>query len=86
MTATNNDLQNSTVQIREQMLKKLSAIIDHCEHRCTVGRVKDKSLERIRQGWATVTVNGIKAYLSGLKDMQLDEIEKRLEALEESKP
>lgn len=82
MAATESDSQNGTVQIREQMLKKLSAIIDHCENRCISGRVKDQPLERIRQGWATVTVNGIKAYLSGIKDMELDDIDKRLTALE----
>lgn len=85
MQVTESDSRNSTVQIRAQMLKKLSGIIDHCEDRCTKGRVKDQSLERIRQGWATVTVNGIKAYLSGLKDMELDDIDKRLEALEHAK-
>lgn len=85
MAATESDSRNGTVQIRATMLKKLSALIDHCENRCTTGRVKDQSLERIRQGWATVTVNGIKAYLSGLKDMELDEIDKRLEALEHAK-
>ena len=86
MAATESDSRNGTVQIRAQMLKKLSAIIDHCEDRCTKGRIKDQSLERIRQGWATVTVNGIKAYLSGLKDTELDDIDTRLTALEAGKP
>ena len=58
MSATESDSRNGTVQIREQMLKKLSGIIDHCENRCISGRVKDQSL---------------------------DEIEKRLEALEHAK-
>ena len=85
MTAIDSDSRNDTVQIREQMLKKLSGIIDHCEDRCIRGRVKDQPLERIRQGWAANAINGIKAYLSGLKDMELDEIERRLEALEHAK-
>lgn len=86
MPATKSDSRNGTVQIREQMLKKLSGIIDHCENRCISGRVKDQSLERIRQGWATATINGIKAYLSGLKDQELDDIDTRLTALEAGKP
>ena len=86
MAATESDSRNGTVQIRAQMLKKLSGIIDHCEDRCIKGRVKDQGIERIRQGWATVTVNGIKAYLAGLKDQELDDIDTRLTALEAGKP
>ena len=86
MAATESDSRNGTVQIRAQMLEKLSGIIDHCEDRCIKGRVKDQPLERIRQGWATVTVNGIKAYLAGLKDQELDDIDTRLTALEAGKP
>lgn len=83
MQSSDTDSQNSTVQIREQMLKKLSGLIDHCENRCTKGRVKDQSLERIRQGWANAAISGIKAYLSGLKDKELDDIDARLAALED---
>lgn len=85
MAATKSETVNETAPTREEILKKLSSLINHSEHRCTRGRVKDQSLERIRQGWGAVTVNGIKAYLAGLKDMELDEINKRLEALEHAK-
>ncbi|CAD6491362.1 MAG: hypothetical protein FFODKBPE_00132 [Candidatus Argoarchaeum ethanivorans] len=46
------------------------------------GRIKTPTNERIRIDWIKTAIHGISAYLNGLKDIQLDEIDKRLEALE----
>jgi len=82
-----SDSQNGTVQIptRDEALKRLSEVVDFCERKLQNGRIKDQPNERIRQGWATATINGLKAYLAALRDGQLDEIEKRLGMLEDAK-
>jgi len=79
-----SDSQNGTVRIptRDEALKRLSEVVDFCEHKLQNGRVKDQPNERIRQGWATATITGLKAYLAAFRDGQLDEIDKRLEILE----
>ncbi len=82
MSLTDSKIQVEKMPTREEMLQKLAGIINHCEHKTLRGRVKDKAIERIKQGWASDTINGIKTYLSGLRDVELDNITARLEALE----
>lgn len=65
MECANTDSHND-LPTHSEILKKLSDINDYCEHRLMKGRIRDKALERVRQGWATVTINGFKAYLSVL--------------------
>ncbi|HIE30844.1 MAG TPA: hypothetical protein EYP67_00465 [Methanosarcinales archaeon] len=88
MQATEIDSQDDTVQIptRDEALKRLSEVVDFCEHKLQNGRIKDPPNERIRQGWANATINGLKAYLAALRDAQLDDIDTRLTALEAGRP
>lgn len=67
MNGANKD-SDDNLPTRQEMLKKLSDVNDYCEHRLMKGRIRDKALERVRQGWATVTINGYKAYLSVLDE------------------
>jgi hypothetical protein len=66
MKGTNDDSDTASVPTREEILTRLSDIADYCEHKLLKGHVKDSVRERVRQGWATVAVSGLKACLIGL--------------------
>ena len=70
---------------RTEVLGALAELIEIAKNKGVSGRVKNPQTERVRIDWIKTAIHGIATYLSGLKDMDLDEINKRLEALEHAK-
>ena len=67
---------------RDEVLGMLAELIEISKEKGVKGRIKTPTNERIRIDWIKTAIHGISAYLNGLKDIQLDEIDKRLETLE----
>ena len=70
---------------RTDVLRVLYNLIERSTKKTVNGRVRDPKNEVIRQNWARVAIAGITVYLAGLRDMEMEAIERRLAALEETK-
>jgi hypothetical protein len=77
MTATNNETRNensqitdTTLSVQDDLLKRLSAIIDVAEHKLTNGRVEDKVVEKAQLDWAQVELRAIQLCRGVLKDRE----------------
>ncbi len=77
MTATNNETRNdnsqitdTTLSVQDDMLKRLSAIIDVAEHKLTNGRVEDKVVEKAQLDWAQVELRAIQLCRGVLRDRE----------------
>lgn len=71
---------------RDEALGLLQEVIAISKYKAVTGRVKNAENEKIRQTWARVAIHGISAYFTGLRDSQLDDIDTRLKAIEETTP
>jgi len=67
---------------RNEALGWLAELIRIAKQKGVNGRIKTPANERVRIDWIKTAIHGIGTYLSGLKDAQLDEIERRLGVLE----
>lgn len=69
---------------REEILQVLSEIIRECCRKTTNGgRIRDPQADTVRISYMRSAIYAGATALSGLRDLQLDEIEKRLLKLEE---
>lgn len=81
---TDGDLDES--RSREQMLGLLNDAIDESHEKAVNGRVYNPENEKVRQGWLRVFGYLAGQYRQLKKDQKLDELEERLDALEEPEP
>jgi len=74
MTAANNKTRNensitdTSLSTQDDMLKRLSAIIDVAESKLTQERVEDKAVEKAQLDWAQVELRAIQLCRGVLKD------------------
>ena len=91
MQAIDSDSRNGRLQIRgtpptrDDMLTDLAELIELAKTKGTNGRIKEPKNEKIKQDWIKTAIHGIHTYLLGLRDRQLEELDKRLEVLEHAK-
>ena len=92
MTGKENGLKNDRENApcsgkisREELLVKASEIVRILHRRTTTRRFKAGQHDRPRLAYARVAVAAVTAYAGILKDAELDELKKRIEALEQAK-
>lgn len=79
-TVQNNEI--STAEDRDSILRKLENAIEIAHNKIIKGRVRDKNTEKVKQSWAKVLAQCANVYLAGIKDREIEALEKRIEALE----
>jgi len=70
---------------RENLLEALLPAIEEAKRKIEAGRVYDAENEKVRQGWIKALGYAVNAANSVLKDKDLEEIQARVEALEEQR-
>ncbi|WP_227357679.1 hypothetical protein [Haladaptatus salinisoli] len=70
---------------RDEILSLLTDGIEEAHRKVTSGRVYDESKEQTRQGWIRVLAYAAGQYRQLVRDKELEQIEERLERLEEAK-
>jgi len=70
---------------RDEVLTILSGFIAALKARAETGRIRDPAGVKVRIDAIKAGVSACSVLLSGIKDMQMDEIEMRLQALEGDK-
>jgi hypothetical protein len=67
---------------RDALLEITSGVIQDLRSKCISGRFRDPDNERMRDAKTRLLIQGIQAYGGLLKDMELDNLEKRIAELE----
>ena len=70
---------------RDELMVKASELIDLLHKRTTATRFKEGRHDRARLAYARAAVTAVSAYGNLLKDVELDELKRRIEALEDKK-
>ena len=70
---------------REELLVKASELVRILHRRTTTRRFKTGQHDRPRLAYARVAVAAVTAYAALLRDAELEELEKRIERLEQAK-
>ncbi|AKB47609.1 hypothetical protein MSKOL_1832 [Methanosarcina sp. Kolksee] len=85
MKTDNNKLQNSLLfSSRESLLKTNAELIENLKKRISVKRFRPQDGDNIKLGYIRALIQALQAQNAILKDTELDEFKKRLEALENS--
>lgn len=70
---------------RDEMLDLLESGVREAHRKASSGRVYDAENERVRQGWIRVLAYSVGQYRQLRKDKDYDEMEERLERIEEDR-
>lgn len=85
MKTDNNKLENSFIfSSRESLLKTNAELIENLKKRISVKRFRPQDGDSIKLGYIRALIQALQAQNAILKDTELDEFKKRLEALENS--
>ena len=66
----NSQITNTTVSMQDDVLKRLSAIIDVAESKLTQERVEDEAVEKAQLNWAQVELRAIQLCRGVLMDRE----------------
>ncbi len=66
----NSQITNTTVSMQDDVLKRLSAIIDVAESKLTQERVEDEAVEKAQLNWAQVELRAIQLCRGVIKDRE----------------
>lgn len=69
---------------RDEVLNRLDDALEEAHRKATSGRVYDAENEKVRQGWLRTVGYLAGQYRQLLKDKQIDEMNERLERIEEN--
>jgi hypothetical protein len=81
---TERDLADDDVTDRDEMLSLMEDAIREAHRKVQSGRVKSESKEKVRIQWVRALSYSVGQYRKLIKDRDLEEMNERLEALEEA--
>ena len=67
---------------RDEVIEGLDVAIEEAKRKVESGRVYDCDAEKVRQGWIRVLVYALNTKRQTLKDVDLDDLDDRISALE----
>jgi len=84
-TGTGNDAQTDEKIDREQLLAVSTDLIRSLHRRITGRRFRGNKHDGVKLGYARALATAVQVHNQVLRDMEMEELEKRIAALEEAK-
>ncbi|WP_292390132.1 hypothetical protein [Methanosarcina sp. UBA5] len=81
-TGNNNAISSSNLLTRDSLLKANSELIGHLQNRLRAKRFRPQEGDGIKLAYMRVFIQALQVQNSILKDSELEELQRRLEALE----